>query len=283
MLAGLAPMTRSLLASSLLALAVPRRLRAAGLASSLLALAVPRRLRAAGLASSLLALAVLGSAAACGNEPAPTDVASDVDRTRAQFLADERVVRSALGQPVVMPGVVHNDLLGWNRTEVTARVYSSEGGVGPTPEAIEREVTAAVTMLRNGGWTIHWQMCLPEPEYDVFGGLDEEPIPMDVPRMPGYEWLVSGYKITDGVSYWVLIAGALIVDGTGFVDVILRAPNARDSANVFPVEPDPVAADRGCAEDGAVATAIEQVGTPTMMRDWWPFPTHEHSPDPHLV
>ena len=106
---------------------------------------------------------------------------------------------------------------------------------------------------------------------------------MDVPRMPGHEWLAAGYKIADGVSYWVLVAGARIVDGTAFVDVILRAPNARDSANLFPVEPEPVAADQTCAEDGTVATAIEQAGTPTMMRDWWPFPAQERSRDPNLV
>jgi hypothetical protein len=233
--------------------------------------------------ASLLALVVLGAAIGCGDDPAPTDVASDVDRTRAQILSEEHIVRSAPGQPVVTPGVVHNDLLGWNRTEVTARVYTSEGGVGPTPEALEREVAAAVTMLRDSGWTIHWQMCLPEPVYDMFGQLTEEPIPMDVPRMPGHEWLVAGYKIADGVSYWVLVAGALIVDGTAFVDVILRAPNARDISNLFSVEPESIAADQRCAEDGTVATGIEQAGTPTMMRDWLPFPAQERSPDPHLV
>ena len=92
-----------------------------------------------------------------------------------------------------------------------------------------------------------------------------------------------GYKITDGVSYWVLIAGALIVDGTGFVDVILRAPNARDSSNLFQVEPNPIGADQRCAEDGVVAPDIQQAGTPTMMRDWWPFPAQERSPEPNLV
>ncbi len=149
-------------------------------------------------------------------------------------------------------GVVHNDLLGWDRTEVAARLQL-RGRSGAQPEAVEHEVAAAVTLLRNGGWTIHWQMCLPEPILDMLGELDEEPIPMHVPRMPGHEWLAAGYKIADGVSYWVLIAGARIVDGTAFVDVILRAPNARDSANLFPVEPDPIAADQPCAEDGSVA------------------------------
>ncbi len=226
---------------------------------------------------------VVVAAAGCGGEPLPTDVASDVDRTRARLLSEEHIVRSAVGSAVITPGVVHNELLGWDRTEVTARVYTSEGGVGPTPEALEREVAAAVDMLRRGGWTIHWEMCLPEPIYDLYGGLNEQPIPMEVPRMPGHEWLAAGYKIADGVSYWVLVAGARIVDGTAFVDVILRAPNARDSSNLLPVEPESVAAERRCAEDGIVTPDIQQAGTPTMMRDWWPFPAQDRSPDPHLV
>jgi hypothetical protein len=233
--------------------------------------------------AALAALSVLGGAAGCGGEPEPTDVASDVDRTRAEILADERIVRSALEPPVVTPGVVHNDLLGWDRTEVTARLYLSEGGQGPTPDAVEREFASAVAVLRKAGWTIHWEMCLPDPVYDMLGRLLEEPIPMDVPRMPGHEWLAAGYKISDGVSYWVLVAGALIVDGTAFVDVILRAPNARDSSNLFPVAPEPIADGQACAEDGTVATDIQQVGTPMMMRDWWPFPAQERTHDPHII
>ena len=250
------------------------------------ALAVPRWLRAAGLASSLLALALvmLGAVAGCGGDPpAPTDVTSDVDRSRADFLASDPIMYAALEPPEVRPGVVHNDMLGWNRTEVTARLFNSQGGLGPTPGAVEQEVAAAVAVLRKGGWTIHWQMCLPEPLYDITGTPIQDPIPIDVPRMPGHEWLAAGYKISDGVSYWVLVAGTRIVDGTAFVDVILRAPNARDSENLFAVAPDPLPEDQTCAEDGTVAPATEQAGTPTMMRDWWPFPAQQRSRDPNVV
>jgi hypothetical protein len=126
-------------------------------------------------------------------------------------------------------------------------------------------------------------MCLPPPELNFMGMADEEPIPIPVGRAPGYEWLAAGYKINNGVSYWVLVIGALGGDGEAVVEVMFRAPNARDEANLFNPEPAAVPTEQACAEDGRIGEQIEKAGTPTMIRDWWPFPAETHTRDPNQV
>jgi hypothetical protein len=232
----------------------------------------------------LLGVALLvGLVAGCGGPPpAPTDVTSDVDRERAAFLSNDPVLKLAVSPPHVKPGVVHSEKLGWDRTEVSAELYQTVGGTGPTAETVEREVTEATTVLRDGGWKVHWEMCLPPPETDLSGMVTEEPIPVPIARAPGYEWLAGAYKISNGVSYWALVIGVL-GDGDAFVQILLRAPNARDEANLFRSEPAAVAMEKACAEDGKVSEQVEQAGEPTMIRDWWPFPSEHNSRAPHQV
>ena len=232
----------------------------------------------------LLGVVVLvGLVAGCGGTPPPpTDVTSDVDRQRAAILSADPVLKLAVAPPVVHPGVVHSDKLGWDRTEVTAPLYQTVGGSGPTAAEVEREVTEATAALRAGGWKIHWEMCLPPPESDLNGMVTEEPIPVPIARAEGYEWLAGAYKISNGVSYWALVIGVL-GDGDAFVQILLRAPNARDDANLFRPEPDAVATDKTCAEDGVIGEQIEQAGVPTMIRDWWPFPGEHNTRAPNQV
>ncbi len=235
------------------------------------------------LLGGVCAGAVLGLAA-CAQAPAPVAAASDVDRDRAAYLADEPIVRAAVAAPQITPGVAHGDGLGWDRTEVNAEIYASAGGEGPTPEEVEQEVADAVRILRSSGWTIHWEMCLPPPSYNANGVPlpDSVEIPMPVQRAEGHEWLAAAYKITGGVSYWALVLGAQ-VDGDAAVNVVLRAPNAQDNANLIRATPDPIPTDRACAEDGRLGTEIEQAGTPVLVRDWLPFPAESHSPNPNVL
>ena len=134
--------------------------------------------------------------AGCASAPVAPDTPSDVDRSRAAYLADEPIVRAAISAPQITPGMVHTDTLGWDRTEVTAEIYRSAGGAGPTPEEVEKEVKAAVAILRSAGWTIHWEMCLPPPVFDICGTPqpDAVKIPVPVPRAEGDEWLASGLQ-----------------------------------------------------------------------------------------
>jgi hypothetical protein len=232
----------------------------------------------------LLGVALLvGLVAGCGGAPPPpTDVTSDVDRQRAAILSEDPVLKLAVAPPHVHPGVVHSEKLGWDRTEVTAELYQTLGGTGPTALVVEQQVTEATSVLRQGGWKVHWEMCLPPPEVDLNGMVNEDPIPVPIVRAPGYEWLAGAYKITNGVSYYALVIGVL-GDGDAFVQILLRAPNARDDANLFRSEPAAVAMEKACAEDGKVSEKVEQAGDPTMIRDWWPFPSEHNSRAPHQV
>jgi hypothetical protein len=236
-----------------------------------------RRAAAAGL--TLL----VGLTACGGPPPEPTDVSSDVDRQRAHILASEPILAQAVSPPEVTVGLVHSSKVGWDRTEVYAELYETSGGTTPDPAAVEQEFARATAQLRQSDWTIHWAMCLPPPAVDPTGNLlSPVAIPVPVPRLDGYEWLVTAYKIADGVSYSALMVGVR-QERQASVQILLRAPNARDNANLFPEPPAAVAADQTCAEDGRVGEDAEQAGTAVIMRDWWPFPAQTHPRDPAQV
>jgi len=222
--------------------------------------------------------------AGCGRAPAePTDVTSDVDRERAAYLTSEPLIQAAVEPPLVKPGIVHSNELGWVRTEVQAVLYESSGGTGPSPATVEDEVGKATNVLRTGGWTVHWEMCLPPPQMvgmDASAPPTEAPIPVGVNRADGYEWIAAAYKIDEGVSYFALVIGVLVDGGDAVVEALMRAPNARDPANLFTSAPAALDKDKTCAEDGKVPTAVEQAGTPTIIRDWDPFPNQTQSRDP---
>ena len=145
-------------------------------------------------------------------------------------------------------------------------------------------MASAVRILRTSGWTVYWEMCLPPPLYDASGTRQPDPVEIPIPvlRADGYEWLAGAYKITGGVSYSAMVLAAQ-VDGNAAVNVVLRAPNGRDASNLMPTPPDPIPTERACAEDGTLGSAIEQAGTPVVVRDWLPFPGEHRSPNPNLL
>lgn len=232
--------------------------------------------------AAVVGLTLLIGLSACGGPPPePTEVSSDVDRQRAHILASELILEEAVSPPEVTVGLVHSSTVGWDRTEVYARLYETAGGTTPDAVAVEREFARATALLRKSDWTIHWEMCLPPPAVDMLGNLvDAEQIPVPVPRVDGYEWLATAHKIADGVSYSALVVGVRQED-TASVQILLRAPNARDNANLFP-EP-PAAIEQACAEDGQVGEQAEKAGTAVLMRDWWPFPNQTHPRNPTQV
>jgi hypothetical protein len=273
-----------------------------------------------------VALAVLlGGVASCGGKPAaPIDVVSDTDRDRAAILAKDPVLATAVLVPTVTPGRVHSAKLGWDRTEVTARIFEQRtgpNGTDLTPTEVEHQLAAVLTKLRAGGWSVHWALCLPKPPSleDLFNdptmlpepvattpppgpspsptptpsvspspgatGVPKTPaltghLPSDIEPVDGYQWAVFAYRISAGVSYWAELSAGIVTAQEAYIDVVLRAPEDRDPADLFTTAPPALAAGTTCAEDGRATTKIQEDGLPILVRDWYPFPTQSHVPDP---
>jgi hypothetical protein len=223
------------------------------------------------------------AAAACSRTPAEaTDVVSDVDIARAAVLSGDPVLKNAQSAPVVMPGRFRSTQLGWDRTEVDARLYQQHtgpDGVDPTPAEVERQLSALLAQLRATGWSVHWAMCLPNS--DVQGDLAS--LPLEVPLYQGWEEVVMINKLQGGVSYWGMMVATIVDKSGGEIDMVMRAPNARDSANLFPTAPPKLAPSDSCAEDGHESTALQTSGVPLVVKDWYPFPSQSKSPDPHRL
>ena len=227
--------------------------------------------------------AVLFGATACSHAPRePTDVVSDVDMARAAELSGDPVLKNARTAPVVTPGRYHSARLGWDRTEVDAELYlerTGPDGVDPTPAEVEKQMAALITQVRAGGWNVHWVMCLPNS--DLVGDLTS--VPLEVPVYRGWEEVVLINKLKDGVSYWGMMVATIVAEAGASIDLVLRAPNARDPANLFPIAPPMLAPSDSCAEDGKQSGALQSSGVPLIIRDWYPFPAQSKSPDPHRL
>jgi hypothetical protein len=123
------------------------------------------------VAAVALLTGLLGGVTACNRAPAePTDVVSAVDLARATVLSTDPVLKKAISPPDVMPGRVRSAQLGWDRTQVIAQLYlvrTGPDGVDPTPTEVERQLTAVITTMRDGGWNVHWAVCVPHPSATV--------------------------------------------------------------------------------------------------------------------
>ena len=271
--------------------------------------------------AAVLAL-VLAGAAACSRAPRePTDVVSDIDLARAAVLSADPVLKNAVSAPSVQPGKVRSAQLGWDRTQINAQLYLVKTGpdkVDPTPTEVEHQLAALITQLRDGGWNVHWAVCLPHatttaaidptPSPDPSAAPSAVPspspapspspspspsasapsalelaltnVPVEVPLYDGWEEVVMVNKLVDGVSYWGMLVATIIDEAGAFIGLVMRAPNARDDANLLPTLPT-LAAGSTCAEDGKQSAVRQAAGVPVIMKDWLPFPASSKSPDPH--
>jgi hypothetical protein len=236
---------------------------------------------------ALAAVALLLSLAACGaTEGPPTDVVSQTDRDRAAVLIADPLMQSVVGQPVVSYGRFRSEKVGWDRTEVRGRVYEHQPaatGAGPQPALVEVELIKVLTTLRTGGWTIYWSLCTPPPAVPKEG--EELPAPVRMPpgvaRDEAWQWVAFAFRVTEGVSYFALVSAELDPDSGGaWIDVTMRAPQERDPANLFADRPKALAIGKACVDDKMPAKGLEQGGTMTYLRDWWPFPGESRSADP---
>jgi hypothetical protein len=285
------------------------------------------------VATAALLAVLLTGLAACSKKPSePTNVVSAVDLARTSVLTSDAVFTKAISPPEVTPGQYRSAQVGWDRSEVSARVYdvpTPPDKVDPTPAEVESQVAAVVKQLREEGWQVHWTFCEPHPAAAApasaapsasptpSGPAPASPSPSPTPapaaapaasptsepspsatpsqdpaltnlpdELPLYlgiwEEVVLINKVVDGVGYWGMVS-ALIVDGEEtYIDVVLRAPNAREAANLFPTALPSLPAGT-CAEDGKPSTDLEAAGVPLVIKDWQPFPGSKRSPDPHRL
>jgi hypothetical protein len=295
------------------------------------------------------ALAVLLTGlAACSRKPSePTDVVSAVDLARTTVLTSDAVLTKAISPPKVIPGQYRSAQVGWDRSEVSARIYdvrTPPAEVDPTPAEVETQVTAVLNQLREEGWRVHWTFCEPHPAAappasasaspapSNASGPDPTPAPSPQPaptpspspspapspapapsaspqpsasatpsaspsedpartnvpdELPLYagiwEEVVLINKVVDGVSYWGMVSAFIVDKRETFIDVVMRAPNAREAANLFPTALPDLAAGSTCAEDGKPSPDIEVAGVPLIIKTWQPFPGAKRSPDPHRL
>jgi hypothetical protein len=191
--------------------------------------------------------AVGAVAVLAGCQPSPST--SDVDRRRADAVRADPVFRAAVHEPTVRVGKVLSEDLGWDRTEVSAVLYerqATDPPPVPSPADVETSVEATLSDARAQGWTVLWASCAPPPD-------------------PGYpssrwEWEAYGYRVADGVSYWLRLAGAAQRDGFARIDVLVRAPGARDRANLFADAPTGLPAGATCVERPGVSETPERDG-----------------------
>src|SRR5262245_19485506 len=193
-------------------------------------------------------IAIGAALVACGTAPShPATAVTEVDRTRAAVLSNDPVLKTAVAPPQVTPGHIISAKLGWDRTEVRARLYAHKPattGAGPTAGAVEKELATRITALRTEGWNVYWALCLPPNPQAVAGQpmATPEPMPENVVRSEGYQWVVYAYKISSGVSYWSMLTAERLEGGDAWIDIVLRAPTSAEPSNLFVDRPKTLAA-----------------------------------------
>jgi hypothetical protein len=294
--------------------------------------------------AALLAVLLTGLTA-CSKKPVEaTDVVSAVDLARTTVMSSDPVLTNAVAPPDVMPGQYRSAKVGWDRSQVSARVFLARtppNGVDPTPAEVEAQMTAVVTQLRAGGWRVHWAYCRPQPaarpaspspepsgaavsptpapspepsptpspEPSPTPSAEPSPTPEAAPSptphasasptptnpaltgIPddvviydeAWEEIVLVNKVLDGVSYWGMVSSAIAEKRGAYIDVVMRAPNARETPNLFPTAPPDLPAGSTCAEDGKPSTAVQAAGVPLIVKDWDPFPGASRAADPHRL
>ena len=227
-------------------------------------------------------LLVLVTLAACAATPPPTDVVSDTDRQRAATLSHDRLLVRAAEAPVIVPGMLRSTKLGWNRTEVRARIAQLSKMSGPAvrPGAVEGELADALATMRSEGWLVYFAMCMAPPKATATG---QAPPPVRIPAGIARDWawqsIALAYRIDNGVSYYAQITTEFNDrTGDGWIDLVLRAPESHDPSNLFPDAPKPLAAKATCLDDGVDTRDVQELGSTEYMRDWYPFPSQTRSP-----
>ncbi|GAB3813355.1 hypothetical protein [Micromonospora zhanjiangensis] len=235
---------------------------------------IGRRLRTA-----VVALPAVALLAGC---PADT---TDLDRDRVKaMLADPLVARDR--KPHAEAGYLAG------RTPVRNTVVADVIGIRSTDPATAARIesTKILNDLRGDGWVMYFAACVPPPPHGgtakpgaaVTGGPSSGPSPearwslVPKARSEWWQYAAYGYKIVDGVSYFVRMDGVGRIDThTTNVSVDLRmiAPHSTESVvDLFPDRPPAIPAGSGCLESATVPTGYQETGLRTLMNSNGPLP-----------
>jgi len=208
------------------------------------------------------ALGLVLSTAGC---PAAPPSADPTNQHRLDVLRVEPIVAEAAGTPGSVRGF-HVGPHGETRTRGAVNVQLHPPGAGRDPAAVEAGLRAAVARLRTTGWTISGVYC----------GAAPPTAPSTPPgALDSADWMVTGYKLVDGVSYGVTVTGAVIRTGAAgppIVQVRLRAPEASDPADRFTDRP-PDAGSASCLDRPPPPPHADlTAGRLLVLADRWPPP-----------
>jgi hypothetical protein len=223
-------------------------------------------------------------------EPAPPDVTTQVDRDRAAVLQADPMVAKAVGPVKTTVGRVIGNQIGWDRTQVDLVLYDRAATAPPpvpTPEQFQARVAAGLQALRAAGWRVIWTRCqAPQPPQTTpRAGASATASPSaPVSQTPSvsdwWVWTAYGYKIAGGVSYGFDLRAEYFHPGNGSVGLILRAPNHRDPANLFPDAPPALAAGTTCIEQPKTVLVTQSNGVQTWLSSGVSLPRPTGSTDP---
>jgi hypothetical protein len=223
----------------------------------------------------LVGLLTMVSLAGCP-EPTPDDVQTRVDVDRATYLKAEPIFAKT-DQPVeVQVGKVIGDTFGWDRTEVGARTYArdkTEPPPAPSLDDVHRRVVATLDGLRKSGWRLLYTKC------DVPDLEGQNP---ELAAEAEWTWIATGYKVAAGVSYSVYLHAVTNRTGVVSIDVVTRAPNHRDPADLFPDAPAGLARGENCAERATIGNRSESDGVDLSIGSQRSYPRSSHSADPRF-
>jgi len=218
------------------------------------------RLARLGVVAILMVAVSLLAMAAC-SKPA----ADQVDRDRAAYLSQDSLVTAAVEPLTVHVGVVYDGDFGWDRSTVDAVVYRRAAGApAPVPSLsdVAARVVAVLATARGGGWHIIYASC--EPSDSIVAGPTG---PTSTNQQADYVLVAYGYRIVDGVSYWLSVRSDAQVDGRGFIEVVLRAPNRSDTNDLFADRPAELTNHDTCIEGGPIPARKSTNGQPIVLAE----------------
>jgi hypothetical protein len=172
-------------------------------------------------------VAVIGAVLVVGCTLPSLDSTNDVDRRRAEVLRNEPIFGTLDRPPAVEVGWASAGPHDWRRPNAHGVLARWQPPPDPADAALDGgpRVRHALDALRESGWTVLWAKC-----------STSNPL-----------WLVVGYQIRDGVSYWFELRGE-VTSSEGLLGLYLVAPHHFDPDDLFPDRPPGLAVGGTCVE-----------------------------------
>jgi hypothetical protein len=215
--------------------------------------------------SSCLLAVLVAVAAVLFGCPAP-NASTGVDQSRLEVLqAEARAVNAAETTAVA----------GWQNSTrqppVRGHVHANIADID-TADAVtvaRQETAKAIDALRANSWTIYFVVCVPRRTDDDV--IDADSV-LPPPTFDAWTFVAYGYKIVDGVSYFVQVNGwGQPPSGKATVYLWLRAPYSKEAdPDLFPDRPPATELGASCVEQAAPPDGLTELGTRTIMDEKGP-------------